>query len=130
MSSVSTRQPTSIEVRATALTWAWSNTTSPTCTGDMKSSRSIDAVTTAPPARDRVLERADADRRDQEPQAHAGRRPDALGPHGGPPVRDQAGIAEDRAAEDRPDVHLGIDRRQHPDVTAGWDDADLRQVAD
>src|SRR5215510_9045389 len=50
MSSVSTRQPTSIEVRATKLTIAWSTTISPTCTGVRKSSRSIDAVSTAPAA--------------------------------------------------------------------------------
>ena len=48
MSSVSTRQPTSIEVFAVELTWAWSTTISPTWTRDMKSSRSIDAVTTPP----------------------------------------------------------------------------------
>src|SRR5215475_4696267 len=48
MSSVSTRQPTSIDVRATKFTIACSTTISPTCTGDRKSSRSIDAVSTAP----------------------------------------------------------------------------------
>src|SRR3954469_25196060 len=48
MSSVSTRQPTSIDVRATKFTMAWSTTISPTRTGDRKSSRSIDAVSTAP----------------------------------------------------------------------------------